>query len=107
VTHSLDCRQPAAAIASASVQKPALTLRGVDHCGIVISAARHMVDALALVADVAFDDALAELEVALNGDSIKAEAGEILRSHIDRVMLTSAAYAPNGLRVGSLWRPVG
>jgi len=34
---------------------------------------------------------VAELEVALNDDSIKAEAGEILRSLIDRVVLTPAA----------------
>ena len=45
-----------------------------------------------------------ELEVALNGDSIKAEAGEVLRSLIDRVVPTPTTDAPNGLRVGTLWR---
>ena len=40
---------------------------------------------------------MAELEVALNDDSIKAEAGEILRSLIDRVVLTPAAGAPDGI----------
>jgi len=40
---------------------------------------------------------VAELEVALNDDSIKAEAGEILRSLIDRVVLTPAAGAPDGI----------
>jgi hypothetical protein len=34
---------------------------------------------------------VAELELALNDDSIKAEAGEILRSLIDRVVLTRRA----------------
>ena len=38
---------------------------------------------------------VAELELALNDDSIKAEAGEILRSLIDRVVLT-----PNGRSAG-------
>jgi site-specific DNA recombinase len=40
---------------------------------------------------------VAELEIALNDDSIKAEAGEILRSLIDRVVLTPAANAPDGI----------
>ena len=40
---------------------------------------------------------VAELEVALNDDSIKAEAGEILRSLIDRVVLTPAIDAPDGI----------
>ena len=40
---------------------------------------------------------VAELEVALNDDSIKAEAGEILRSLIDRVVLMPAAGAPDGI----------
>jgi hypothetical protein len=40
---------------------------------------------------------VAELEIALNDDSIKAEAGEILRSLIDRVVLTPAADAPDGI----------
>jgi hypothetical protein len=38
---------------------------------------------------------VADLELALNDDSIKAEAGEILRSLIDRVVLTPAADAPD------------
>src|SRR4029077_16449929 len=40
---------------------------------------------------------VAELEVALNDDSIKAEAGDILRTLIDRVVLTPAANAPDGI----------
>ena len=40
---------------------------------------------------------VAELEVALNDDSIKAEAGDILRSLIDRVVLTPVANAPDGI----------
>ena len=40
---------------------------------------------------------MAELKVALNDDSIKAEAGEILRSLIDRVVLTPAVGAPDGI----------
>jgi site-specific DNA recombinase len=40
---------------------------------------------------------VAELEVALNDDSIKAEAGEILRSLIDRVVLSPVASAPDGI----------
>jgi site-specific DNA recombinase len=40
---------------------------------------------------------VAELELALNDDSIKAEAAEILRSLIDRVVLTPSAGAPDGL----------
>jgi site-specific DNA recombinase len=40
---------------------------------------------------------VAELEIALNDDSIKAEAGEILRSLIDRVVLTPLADAPDGI----------
>jgi hypothetical protein len=40
---------------------------------------------------------VAELELALNDDSIKAEAGEIIRSLIDRIVLTPAAAAPGGL----------
>ena len=40
---------------------------------------------------------VAELELALNDDSIKAEAGEILRSLIDRVVLTPTAEAPDGI----------
>jgi site-specific DNA recombinase len=40
---------------------------------------------------------VAELELALNDDSIKAEAGEIIRSLIDRIVLTPAAGAPDGL----------
>ena len=40
---------------------------------------------------------VAELEIALNDDSIKAEAGEILRSLIDRVVLTPAIDAPDGI----------
>jgi len=40
---------------------------------------------------------VAELEVALNDDSIKAEASELLRSLIDRVVLTPAAGAPDGI----------
>ena len=38
-----------------------------------------------------------ELEVALNDDNIKAEAGEVLRSFIDRVVLTRVADAPDGI----------
>ena len=48
-----------------------------------------------------------ELEVSLNDDSIKAEAGEILRSLIDRVVLTPAADAPNGLKSRVVRRPGG
>jgi site-specific DNA recombinase len=40
---------------------------------------------------------VAELELALNDDSIKAEAGDILRSLIDRVVLTPTADAPEGI----------
>ena len=40
---------------------------------------------------------MAELELALNDDSIKAEAGEILRSLIARVLLTPTAEAPDGI----------
>ncbi len=40
---------------------------------------------------------VAELEIALNDDSIKAEAGDILRSLIDRVVLTPLADAPDGI----------
>jgi DNA invertase Pin-like site-specific DNA recombinase len=40
---------------------------------------------------------VAELELALNDDSIKAEAGEILRSLIDRVVLMPATDAPDGI----------
>jgi site-specific DNA recombinase len=41
---------------------------------------------------------VSELELALNDDSIKAEASDILRSLIDKVVLSPAADAPNGLR---------
>jgi site-specific DNA recombinase len=40
---------------------------------------------------------VAELELALNDDAIKAEAGEILCSLIDRVVLTPAAGSPDGI----------
>jgi hypothetical protein len=40
---------------------------------------------------------VAELEIALNDDSIKAEAGEILRSLIDRVVLSPVVDAPDGI----------
>jgi hypothetical protein len=40
---------------------------------------------------------VAELELALNDDAVKAEAGEIIRSLIDRIVLTPAAEAPDGL----------
>ena len=40
---------------------------------------------------------VAELEIALNDDSIKAEAGDVLRTLIDRVVLTPAADAPDGI----------
>ena len=40
---------------------------------------------------------VAELELALNDDSIKAEASNILRSLIDRVVLTPTADAPDGI----------
>jgi site-specific DNA recombinase len=40
---------------------------------------------------------VAELELALNDDAIKAEAGEIIRSLIDRIVLTPSAGAPDGL----------
>ena len=40
---------------------------------------------------------VADLELALNDDSIKAEAGDLLRSLIDRVVLTPAADAPDGI----------
>jgi site-specific DNA recombinase len=40
---------------------------------------------------------VADLELALNDDGIKAEAGDILRSLIDRVVLTPAAGAPDGI----------
>src|SRR5215472_18931299 len=40
---------------------------------------------------------VADLDLALNDDSIKVEAGEILRSLIDRVVLTPATDAPNGI----------
>jgi DNA invertase Pin-like site-specific DNA recombinase len=40
---------------------------------------------------------VAELELALNEESIKAEAADILRSLIDRVVLTPAAEAPDGI----------
>ena len=48
-------------------------------------------------AAVVYRRKVAELELALNNDSIKAEAGEILRSLIDRVVLTPAADAPDGV----------
>ena len=41
---------------------------------------------------------VAELGLALNDDSIKAEAAEILRSLIERVVLIPAADAPDGNR---------
>jgi len=40
---------------------------------------------------------VADLELALNDDSIKAEAGEVLRSLIDRVVLMPATDAPDGI----------
>ena len=40
---------------------------------------------------------VAELEVALKDDSIKAEAGDILRSLIERVVLTPVANALDGI----------
>jgi site-specific DNA recombinase len=40
---------------------------------------------------------VAELELALNDDSIKAEAAEILRSLIDRIVLTPVAGASDGI----------
>src|SRR5262249_53578879 len=40
---------------------------------------------------------VAELELALNDEAIKAEAAEILRTLIDRVVLTPSADAPDGL----------
>lgn len=41
---------------------------------------------------------VSELELALNDDSIKAEASDPLRSLIDKVVLSPAADAPNGLK---------
>lgn len=38
-----------------------------------------------------------ELEIALNDESIKAEASDLLRSLIDKVVLTPTVDAPNGL----------
>src|SRR5215469_10472273 len=40
---------------------------------------------------------VADLELALNDDSIKMEAGEVLRSLIDRVVLMPAADALDGI----------
>jgi hypothetical protein len=40
---------------------------------------------------------VAELEIALNDDSIKAEAGDILRTLIDRVVLTPSTDASDGI----------
>jgi DNA invertase Pin-like site-specific DNA recombinase len=40
---------------------------------------------------------VAELELALNEESIKAEAADVLRSLIDRVVLTPVAEAPDGI----------
>jgi len=40
---------------------------------------------------------VAELEVALNDESIKAEAGEVLRSLIDCVVLTPVTNVPDGI----------
>ena len=40
---------------------------------------------------------MAEVELALNDDGIKAEAAEILCSLIDRVVLTPVAGAPDGI----------
>jgi len=40
---------------------------------------------------------VAELELALNDDSIKAEAAEILRSLVDRIVLTPTADAMDGI----------
>src|SRR5262249_22319917 len=75
----------------------ALEARKAENQALLASTAAPPVVRLHPNAAEVYRRKVAELELALNDDSIKAEAGEILRSLIDRVVLTPAADAPDGL----------
>jgi hypothetical protein len=75
----------------------ALEARKAEIQALLASAAAPSVVRLHPNAAEVYRRKVAELELALNDDSIKAEAGEILRSLIDRVVLTPVADAPDGL----------
>ena len=64
--------------------------------GLLASAQRPVVRLHPNTAEI-YRRKVADLELALNDDSIKAEAGEILCSLIDLVVLTLAADAPDGI----------
>ena len=75
----------------------ALETRKAEILAIMASAEAPPVVRLHPNASEVYRRKVAELELALNDDSIKAEAGEILRSLIDRVVLTTTAEAPDGI----------
>jgi site-specific DNA recombinase len=75
----------------------ALETRKAEILAIVASAEAPPVVRLHPNASEVYRRKVAELERALNDDSIKAEAAEILRSLIDRIVLTPTADAPDGI----------
>ena len=74
-----------------------LEARKAEIQGLLANARRPSVVRLHPNAAEIYRRKVADLELALNDDSIKAEAGEILRSLIDRVVLTPAPDAPDGI----------
>jgi DNA invertase Pin-like site-specific DNA recombinase len=74
-----------------------LEARKAEIQGLLASARRPSVVRLHPNAAEIYRRKVADLELALNDDNIKAEAGEILRTLIDRVVLTPAADAPDGI----------
>ena len=78
-------------------RRKALETRKAEILAIMASAEAPPVVRLHPNASEVYRRKVAELELALNDDSIKAEAGEILRSLIDRVVLTPTAEAPDGI----------
>ena len=74
-----------------------LEARKAEIQGLLANARRPSVVRLHPNAAEIYRRKVADLELALNDDSIKAEAGEILRSLIDRVVLMPATDAPDGI----------
>ena len=74
-----------------------LEARKAEIQGLLANARRPSVVRLHPNAAEIYRRKVADLELALNDDSIKAEAGDLLRSLIDRVVLTPAADAPDGI----------
>ena len=74
-----------------------LEARKAEVQGLLANARRPSVVRLHPNAAEIYRRKVADLELALNDDSIKAEAGEVLCSLIDRVVLTPATDAPDGI----------